>query len=138
MIKRMEKEEKENTLASIHELMDELAETRHKLKEVRDHLKDVAEQNDEYRALQEELKDLTGKRQTAKRILQEDSDYQAINADYEDLKLKAKDLAEIMSHYLVTYFSETQETQITDNAGETRQVVLNAKIGKAEASFNEK
>jgi hypothetical protein len=42
-------------------------------------------------------------------------------------------LQEIMSHHLVAYYSETQNTQITDNDGETRQVVLSAKIGRPEA-----
>ncbi len=48
-----------------------------------------------------------------------------INADY---KNKLKDLQEIMSHYLVAYYNETQTTQIRDNEGESRQILLCAKM----------
>jgi regulator of replication initiation timing len=128
--------EEKTTLDAIHNLMIEMAETREKMKGVKDHLKDVMEQNDEYRALAEELKEVSGKRQTAKKLLEADKDYQLINAELEEFKFKYKDLQEIMSHHLVTYFSETQTTQITDNEGETRQVIISAKIGKPEALFD--
>jgi hypothetical protein len=36
----------------------------------------------------------------------------------------------------VNYFAETQATQIKDEQGETRQVIVSAKIGKPEASFD--
>jgi len=132
----METNEDESTLQAIHRLMLELAETRQKMKMVKEQLKDIAEQNDEYRALQEELKELSGKRQTAKKLLEADKDYQVMNSELEELKFKLKDLGEIMSHHLVTYFAETQATQITDDQGETRQVIVSAKIGKPEASFD--
>jgi predicted nucleic acid-binding Zn-ribbon protein len=132
------KPEDETTLQAIHRLMVELAEGRQKMKTVKEQLKDIAEQNDEYRALQEELKEVSAKRQTAKKLLEADKDYQVMNSEMEELKFKQKDLGEIMSHHLVTYFTETQSTQITDDQGETRQVVLNAKIGKPEALFDDK
>src|SRR6266568_6002150 len=125
--------EDKTTLDAIHRLMLELAETRGKMKKIKDDLKDIAEQNDEYRALQEELKEFSEKRATAKKLLEADKDYQVVNSELEELKFKYKDLQEIMSHHLVTFFSETNETQITDNDGEKRQVVLTAKIGKTEA-----
>src|SRR5580704_10041773 len=120
-------EEDKTTLDAIHRLMIEIAETRGKMKTVKDQLKDIAEQNDEYRALEEELKELTTKRQTAKKVLESDRDYQQVNTELDELKFKYKDLQEIMSHHLVNYFSETQATQITDEAGETRQVIVSAK-----------
>jgi predicted nucleic acid-binding Zn-ribbon protein len=126
--------EDKSTLDAIHRLMIEIAETRGKMKTVKDQLKDIAEQNDEYRVLEEELKELATKRQTAKKVLESDRDYQQINTELEELKFKYKDLQEIMSHHLVNYFSETQATQITDEAGETRQVIVSAKIGKSEAA----
>jgi len=125
--------EDKTTLDAVHRLMLEIAETRGKMKTVKDQLKDIAEQNEEYRALAEELKEVATKRQTAKKLLEADKDYQVVNSELEELKFKYKDLQEIMSHHLVTYFSETKETQITDNDGEKRQVVLTAKIGKTEA-----
>lgn len=126
--------EDKTTLDAIHRLMLEIAETRGKMKTVKDQLKDIAEQNDEYRALEEELKELTTKRQSAKKVLESDRDYQLVNTELDELKFKYKDLQEIMSHHLVNYFSETNATQITDEAGETRQVIVSAKIGKTEAS----
>lgn len=130
--------EDRTTLDAIHRLMLELAEVKGKMKTIKDQLKDVAEQNDEYRAIQEELKEAGVKRQTAKKMLEADKDYQLVNSELEELKFQYKDLQEIMSHHLVTYFTETQSTQITDDNGETRSVVLKASVGKAEAIFDDK
>jgi FtsZ-binding cell division protein ZapB len=134
----MEAIEDKTTLDAIHRLMLELAELKGKMKTIKDDLKDIAEQNDDYRAIQEELKEAGVKRQTAKKMLEADKDYQVVNSELEELKFKFKDLQEIMSHHLVTYFSETQNTQITDDQGETRSVILRASIGKAEALFDDK
>ncbi len=122
--------EDKTTLEAIHRLMLELAETRGKMKKIKDDLKDIAEQNDEYRALQEELKEVSEKRATAKKLLEADKDYQVVNSELEELKFKYSDLQEIMSHHLVTYFSETKETQLKTPDGETLQVVVSAKLGK--------
>jgi predicted nucleic acid-binding Zn-ribbon protein len=122
--------EDKTTLEAIHRLMLELAETREKMKKIKDDLKDIAEQNDEYRALQEELKEVSEKRATAKKLLEADKDYQVVNSELEELKFKYKDLAEIMSHHLVTYFSETNETSLKTPNGDTLQVVVSAKLGK--------
>lgn len=134
----MDATEDKTTLDAIHRLMLELQEVKGKMKTIKDQLKDVAEQNDEYRAIQEELKEAGVKRQTAKKMLEADKDYQVVNSELEELKFQFKDLQEIMSHHLVTYFSETQNTQITDDQGETRSVILKASIGKAEALFDDK
>lgn len=126
----MDQNEDKTTLDAIHRLMLELAETRAKMKTVKDQLKDIAEQNDEYRAIQEELKEASAKRQTAKKMLEADKDYQLVNSELEELKFKFKDLQEIMSHHLVTFFTETNETQVTTPEGDTMQVVVSAKLGK--------
>src|SRR6185369_3959267 len=122
--------EDKTTVDAIQRLMIELAETRAKMKTIKDDLKDIAEQNDEYRALQEELKEVSEKRATAKKLLEADKDYQLVNSELEEMKFKMKDLGEIMSHHLVTYFSESGETQLTTPEGETLQVVVSAKLGK--------
>ncbi|HEX7259397.1 MAG TPA: hypothetical protein VF272_00505 [Candidatus Saccharimonadia bacterium] len=129
--------EDETTVAAIHRLMTEMEETRAKIKAMRDNLKDVLEQNQEYKELQEELKELKTKRQQAKKLLEADRDYQTINSELEELKFKQKDLQEIMSHHLVTYYNETQDTTIKDHEGETRQLILSAKVGKPEMTVNE-
>lgn len=130
--------EDKTTLDAIHRLMLETTELRGKMKTIKDQLKDVMEQNDEYRALAEELKEVSAKRQTAKKLLEADKDYQLVNSELEELKFQYKDLQEIMSHHLITYFSENQTTQITDDQGETRSVILKATIGKPEAIFDDK
>jgi regulator of replication initiation timing len=123
----------EVTLESIHRLMQDAAETREKVGALRDQLKDVMEQNDEYRAVADEIKELTKKRAEAKRALQEDKDYQVISADLDDYRLKLRDIGDIMSQHLVLYYSQTQQTKIVDSGGETRSLVLTAKLGKTEA-----
>lgn len=125
----------ETTLDAIYRLMQELEEVRIKTRKMRDDLKDVLLQNEEYQELQEEVKELTTKRQLAKKLLEADRDFQTINSELEELKFKQKDLHEIMSHHLVTHYSQTQDTQIKDPDGEVRQIILSAKIGKPEASF---
>lgn len=127
--------EDRTTLEAIHRLLPEIRETKDKIKTVREQLKDVEEQNQEYQQLKDEVSELSAKRQTARKILQADTDYQKVNADLDDFRAKLKDLQEIMSHYLVTYYNETQKAQIRDDEGETRQVVLSAKIGKPEADL---
>jgi predicted nucleic acid-binding Zn-ribbon protein len=118
------------TLESVSTLLAEIQEAKQKMKTMKDQLKDVADQNDEFRALQEELTELTAKRQNAKKLLEADKDYQLINAELEELKFKYKDLAEILSHHLVTYFQETNETSIPMSDGSSLQVVVSAKLGK--------
>lgn len=121
------------TIESIHRLMQEFGETREKLGALRDQLKDVMENNAEYRAIVDEMKELTKKRAEAKKALAEDKDYQVVSADLDDYRLKLKDINEILSQHLVLYYNQTQQTKITDSNGETRSLVLSAKIGKTEA-----
>ncbi len=123
-------EEDRTTQEAVGRLMIELAEVRGKMKTFKDDLKDIAEQNDEYRALQEELKEAGEKKATAKKLLEADKDYQVMNSELEELKFQYKDLQEIMSHHLVTYFSETSETSLTTPSGEVLQVVVSARLGK--------
>jgi len=127
----------ETTIAAIHRLMTEISETKQKAKTVKENLKDVLEQNDEYRALEDDLKELTTKRAAAKKILQADKDYQLVSSELEEQKFKLKDLQEILSHHLVTYYNESQKLQLKDSEGETRPVILSAKIGKPEADMGE-
>jgi predicted nucleic acid-binding Zn-ribbon protein len=129
----MDEQEDQTTLQAVHRLMIEMVETRQKMKTVKDQLKDVMEQNDEYRAIAEELKGVAEKRAKAKKLLESDKDYQLVNSELEELKFKYKDLMEIMSHHLVTYFSETQATEIATPDGDSMQVVVSAKLGKPTA-----
>lgn len=122
----------ETTIDAIHRLMVEMEETRQKAKDIKDNLKDVELQNSEYQELQEEIKEMSVKRQQAKKLLEADKDYQVLHSEAEELKFKLKDLQEIMSHHLVTYYNETQETQIKDSTGEVRQLILSARVGKPE------
>lgn len=125
--------EADSTLESIHRLMQDVAETREKVSNLRDQLNDVITQNEEYQALAEEIKTLTKKRSEAKKALQEDNDYQLLSADLDDYRLKLRDLQDILSQHLVLYYNQTQQTKIVDRGGETRSVILSAKVGKAEA-----
>lgn len=124
--------EEETTVSAIHRLMTEMEETRLQTKAIRENIKDVLEQNEEYKNLQEEIKEMTVKRQQAKKLLESDRDFQTLNSELEELKFKQKDLQEIMSHHLVTYYNETQDTTIKDPDGEVRQLILSAKVGKPE------
>lgn len=125
----------EKTIDAIHRLLTEIAEAKAEAKTIKDQLKDLAEQNDDYRALEEELEQLTTKRKQAKEILKADKDYQTFQTELDELKFKLKDLGEILSHHLVTYYNETNATQIKDDQGEVRQVIISAKIGRPEADM---
>lgn len=127
--------EDKTTLQAIHRIMPELRESKEKLKNLREQLKDVMEQNDEYKQIAEEIKALSEKRLAAKRALLDDKDYQKVSEDMDDERTKQKDLQEILSHYLVSYYQETNDTRVTDDLGETRQVILHAKVGKPEADI---
>lgn len=121
------------TLDSIHRLVIEAAETRNAVAAVRDQLKDVMENNPEYRQIVDEMKELTKKRAEAKKALAEDKDYQQVSADLDDLRLKLKDINEILSQHLVLYYNQTSSTKLIDSNGETRSLILSAKLGKTEA-----
>jgi len=125
--------EDEKTIDSIHRLLGEIADTKTEAKTIKEQLADLADQNDDYRALEEELKELTAKRVKAKEILRADNDYQKFSSELDELKFKLKDLGEILSHHLVSYYNETSATQIKDDRGEMRQVIISAKIGRPEA-----
>ncbi len=127
--------EDKTTLEAIHRIMPELRESKEKLKTLREQPKDVMDQNDEYKQIAEEIKALSEKRLAAKRALLDDKDYQKISEDMDDERTKQKDLQEILSHYLVSYYQETNDTRVTDDLGETRQVILQAKVGKPEADI---
>lgn len=120
----------ETTIDAIYRILNEISELKGQVKIAKDGLNDVLEQNEEFKALQEELKELTKKRGEAKKLLAADKDYQAVNSELDELKFKQKDLHEILSHHLVTYYNETQNTEITAPDGEVLQVVLSAKIGR--------
>lgn len=122
-----------STLETIHRLTVEAAETREKTKDIREQLKDVLDQNDEYREISDQIKELTKKRSVTKQLLAEDKDYQSLTADLDDYRLKLKDINEILSQHLVLYYDQTQQTKIVDRDGETRSVLLSAKLGRAEA-----
>lgn len=122
-----------STLETIHRLSIEAAETREKTRDIREQLKDVLDQNDEYREISEQIKELTKKRSVAKNVLAEDKDYQSLTADLDDYRLKLKDINEILSQHLVLYYDQTQQTKIVDRDGETRSVLISAKLGRAEA-----
>lgn len=123
----------EKTLDAIHRILGEIAEAKAEAKTIKEQLADIADQNDDYRELEEELKELTAKRVKAKEILRADNDYQKFSAELDELKFKLKDLGEILSHHLVSYYNETNATQIKDDRGEVRQVIITAKIGRPEA-----
>lgn len=122
--------DEKTTLDSITNILTEIQESKQKMKTIKDQLKDVMEQNDEYRALAEELKEVSAKRQTAKKLLEADKDYQVVNSELEEEKFKYKDLQEILSHHLVTYFHDSGETSIPMPDGSQLQVVVSAKLGK--------
>lgn len=125
--------EERTPLEAIHNLMPEMRESQKKVKTLRDQLKDAMENNAEYTVIAEQIKELATKRSEAKKILLDDKDFQKLTTELDDERLKLKDLQEILSHYLVSYYRETNETKVTDDMGETRQLLLNAKIGKPQA-----
>jgi ABC-type phosphate transport system auxiliary subunit len=120
----------EGTLDSIQRVIGEIDESKHAIKTIRDNITDVLEQNDDYRRLKEELKELTNKRAELKKVMQDDKDYQKLASELEELRFKYKDLQEILSHHLVAYYSETQSTEVRDAQGETHNITISAKIGR--------
>lgn len=120
----------EKTLDAIHRVMGEITETKASVKKFKQDSTDVLEQNDEYRQLRDELKELAAKRAKLKEIMQADKDYMTLAGELEELRFKLKDLQEILSHHLVAYYNETQDTQIKDPSGEVHQVVITAKISR--------
>lgn len=125
--------EDKNTTKEINRLLPEIAQTKEQIKTLRSQLKDALTQNEEYVKLQAKIKELADKRAEGKKLLLADRDYVKLNTEIEELCYKLKDLNEILSHYLINYYNQTNKTQIIDDQGDTRQVILQAKIGQPEA-----
>lgn len=123
----------EDSLSEIHRVMTEISEAKVKVRATRENLNDILEQNDDYKVLKEELKVLSTKRGEIKKVLADDKDYQVFSTELDELKFKLKDLQEILSHHLVTYYNQTQNTRIKDAEGESRPVILSAKVGRPDA-----
>lgn len=119
-------------IQSIHSTWLDLIETKRKVKSTKANLKGIAEQNEEYRELEKEIKVLTDKRKEAKKILEADKDYQTVNSELEELKFRQKDLKEILSHHLVKYYGAEHTSEIEDPEGEVREIILSAKMGAVE------
>lgn len=118
------------TTDAINRLLLEVSESSQKIKTIKADLKDIAEQNDEYRALVAELKEATEKRAKARKLLEADKDYQTVNSELEELKYRHADLLEILSHHLVTLFTETGETTFITEDGSELQIIIGAKVGQ--------
>ncbi len=124
--------EDKTPIDAIHRLMPEIRECQTKLKTLRDQARDTLQSSDEYKQLQEQAKSLAEKRAAVKRALLDEPEYQKLTADLDDERIKLRDLQEILSHYLVSYYRESESTDITDDLGENKQVIISAKIGKPE------
>lgn len=120
----------ETTLDAIRRLLQEVATSNGEIKRIKDMLTDVAEQNDEWREAQEEIKELTGVRTKARKLLEADKDYQAVHADLEEQRFKHKDLVEILSHHLVIYYHDTGDTSFLLDDNTELQIIIAAKPGK--------
>lgn len=122
--------EKHEIIENVHRVWLEIQEGKALIRRHRGVLKDVLEQNDEWRELQELLKQMTKDRRRLQAIIAGDRDVQKAESEIEELQLKQKDLREIMSHHLVRYYEMSHDTSIADPEGEYRQIILSAKIGE--------
>ena len=116
----------------IKRLLPEIEETRVQIKTLRNQLKDAVDQNDEYKKLAKEIEELASKRSEARKLLLSDRDYQKLNEELEEYRFKLRDLDEILSSYLLEYYNSTQRSEITDERGDTRPLIITARVGKSQ------
>lgn len=119
-------------LEEIKRLLPEIEEARTKLKTLRDQLRDTMTQNEEYQKLAEQINELANKRAEARKLLLADKDFQTLTSEIEEYRFKLRDLDEILSSYLVEYYNTTQAQEITDDSGNTRALIISAKVGKSQ------
>ena len=124
------------TVVEIQRLLSEIEQTKNDMRTLREQLKDVMEQNDEYKRLEAEIKELTDKRQAAKQVLLDDTAYQKLHEELEDYKFKSRDLNEILSAHLIEYYQQTQRTEVPDKDGSNRPLIISAKVGKTGGGFD--
>jgi len=118
--------------SEIKRLLPEIEETKVQIKTLRDQLRDAIDQNDEYKKLASEIEELAAKRSEARKLLLSDRDYQKLNEELEEYRFKLRDLEEILSSYLLEYYNSTQKYEITDGRGDTRPLIITAKVGKSQ------
>lgn len=110
-------------------LMD-LEKLQKDLKEQSTMLKDVFENDADYAAASEKAKDVQKMKNEIKDKLISDPSIALLDAKVNDLKTEVKDARQALSDYLHQYYLESGLTQITDSAGEVREIVTSVKLVK--------
>ena len=110
-------------------LMD-LEKLQKDLKEQSTMLKDTFENDAEYAAANEKAKEVQKMKKEIKDKLISDPSVALLDAKVNDLKTEVKDARQALSDYLHQYYLESGLTQITDSAGEVREIVTSVKLVK--------
>lgn len=110
-------------------LMD-LEKLQKDLKEQSSMLKDVFENDAEYAAASEKAREVQKMKKEIKDKLISDPSVALLDAKVSDLKAEVKDARQALSDYLHQYYLESGLTQITDSAGEVREIVTSVKLVK--------
>lgn len=110
-------------------LMD-LEKLQKDLKEQSAMLKDTFENDAEYAAASEKANEVQKMKKEIKDKLISDPSVALLDAKVNDLKTEVKDARQALSDYLHQYYLESGLTQITDSAGEVREIVTSVKLVK--------
>jgi len=110
-------------------LMD-LEKLQKDLKEQSTMLKDTFENDAEYAAASEKAREVQKMKKEIKDKLISDPSVALLDAKVNDLKTEVKDARQALSDYLHQYYLESGLTQITDSAGEVREIVTSVKLVK--------
>ncbi len=110
-------------------LMD-LEKLQKDLKEQSTMLKDTFENDAEYAAASEKVKEVQKMKKEIKDKLISDPSVALLDAKVNDLKTEVKDARQALSDYLHQYYLESGLTQITDSSGEVREIVTSVKLVK--------
>lgn len=100
------------------------------LKEQSAMLKDSFENDADFAAAAEKVRDMQKIKKEAQDKLLQDPSISLLDAKVTDLKSEVKDVRQALSDYLQQYYRESGLTQITGADGEVREIVATVKLVK--------
>lgn len=125
-------------LQSIHSIDQEIGATKNELKKIKEAIDDEVLQLDIYKALQDAREQVTTLQQQLKSEIQSSPDISKLVNERGELQFKLKDQKEILSHHLLQYTREHEDTQLPLEDGKhAKQIIMSARLSAKEAFYQE-
>lgn len=128
------KREKVDSILSMEEMIKsyiaDLERLRSSLKEQSGMLRDALENDADYLAIQEKVKEVAGKKKEIKNKILKIESVAIVDSKVQEIKSEIKETRRVLSDYLERYYRESGLRQITGADGEIMEIVTSVKLVK--------